>query len=441
MLAACLQGCGEFLDQKPNQSFVLPKSLGDFQALLDNTAQVFNYSPGGTVFASDELKITPQGFASMFIVGREFYSWDPEALTGTESIGDWTVPYQQVFVANVVLDGLEEISVAERTQQWHMVAAQARFSRAYAMYNLLQLFADPYAKANAESALGLPYPLSSNINLRPGRENLKATYDKVLADLFASLEHLPMEITYLTRPSKPAACLMLAKTYLILSEYALAEEYARMSLDFKGDLLDYNTLNPGAARPIPPFNKEQIYYAGQNSIGQFSAQIHFDERFLGSYHVNDLRRQVFFVRNPANGLVNFKGSYSGNYDDFGGLAVDETVFVLAEALIRNGKRGEATDLVNGFLRYRYAGGEIVPLDFVNALDPLGILFEEKHKQLVFRGVRWTDLRRQVAEGRLTTPLTKSVGDGTATLAPGDKKWTYLIPFEEISRNGIPQNPR
>ncbi|MCH7414320.1 RagB/SusD family nutrient uptake outer membrane protein [Belliella sp. R4-6] len=436
-----LTACDQYLDQKPRQSYVIPKSLSDFQALLDNDAQVFNQTPGGFVYASDELKITQQGFNAINIVAREYYSWDPNAFVAIENVGDWNRMYQQIFVSNIVLEGLEEIPNDQRNMQWNFLKGQALFVRGYAMYNLLQLFADPYSQENAVNSLGLPYPISSNVNLRYGRGNLEDTYQKMIIDLTEAAELLPSEIQYLTRPSKAAAYLVLAKTYLNFSNYVLAEEYASLSLGIKDDLMDFNDLDPSLTRPIPSFNQEQIYFANQISISQFSNQIHFDQSFLQLYHENDLRRNIYFALNTSTGLTNFRGSYTGNISSFGGLAVDETIFVLAEAKIRNSKLDEASELVNDFLAFRYRSGEIVPVNFQAENDPVDKLFEEKQKQLVFRGTRWNDLRRMMMEGRIQNNLTKVVGEEEFTLVSGEKKWTYLIPFGEVSRNEIPQNPR
>ncbi|UJP64881.1 RagB/SusD family nutrient uptake outer membrane protein [Mongoliitalea daihaiensis] len=433
--------CDSFLDQKPQQTFVIPESLSELQALLDNSDQVFNQTPGGFVFAADEFKITEQGFNAINLVAREFYSWDPEAFIAQENLGDWNRPYQQVFVANLVLEGLERIPANQRNDEWNRIKGQALFCRGFAVFNLVQLFADPYSPSTAGNSFGLPYPTASNINLRYDRETLEITYRKLIDDLLQASDLLPTDTPILTRPSKAAAYLMLAKSYLIISEFQLAEEFASKSYALKNDLLDYNELNPSAARPIPAFNVEQVYYCLQLSISQFSNQIHFDESFINSYDEDDLRKSIFFQLNPSTRLINFKGSYTGNLLSFGGLAVDETIFVLAEAKLRNGNHQEASALVNHLLKFRFKDGEIIPVDFQNESDALKMLFEEKHKQLVFRGTRWTDLRRMMVEGRLTETLSKTVGENVFTLIPREPKWTYLIPFGEVSRNTIPQNPR
>jgi hypothetical protein len=61
--------------------------------------------------------------------------------------------------------------------------------------------------------------------------------------------------------------------------------------------------------------------------------------------------------------------------------------------------------------------------------------------LLFRGLRWTDLRRLQKDGY--TPVLTRVLNGTAyTLQPGDNRYTWPIPPDVISFNpSMPQNPR
>ncbi|ERM80613.1 hypothetical protein P872_12630 [Rhodonellum psychrophilum GCM71 = DSM 17998] len=433
-----LSGCSDYLDQKPNQSLVIPKSLADFRALLDNDIQTFNTVPGGLVFASDELKITEQGLNSLSNITREYYLWDRDAFLATEFVGDWNRPYGQVFVSNIVLEGLEKFGEAERSGEWHEVRGQALFSRAFAIYNLLQLFAAPYDSSKSDSDLGLPYPNSSDITLRFDRETVAVSYGKIIRDLIECEKHLPETIEYASRPSKAAANMMLAKIYLNMSDFENVKLYANKAIGLKSDLMDYNMLDPKLIRPFPEFNVEIIYNASQLSIGQTSTQIFFDDLFLDLYGENDLRPKLFFLTNGF-GLVNFKGSYSAG--NFGGLAVDELYFILAEAELRTGQVEQAASTLNVLLKTRFHGEEYSPVIFEDQLDALKTLHREKLKQLVFRGTRWSDLRRLKSEGDLSGDLVKNVGGKEFTLNSNDPRWTYPIPFGEISNHPIPQNPK
>jgi hypothetical protein len=60
--------------------------------------------------------------------------------------------------------------------------------------------------------------------------------------------------------------------------------------------------------------------------------------------------------------------------------------------------------------------------------------------LVFRGLRWSDLKRYNRDGADIT-LTRTLGDIVYTLPPNDNKWLFPIPANEIKTSNIFQNPR
>jgi hypothetical protein len=60
--------------------------------------------------------------------------------------------------------------------------------------------------------------------------------------------------------------------------------------------------------------------------------------------------------------------------------------------------------------------------------------------LLFRNLRWSDLRRFNLEGANIT-LKRIINGTSYTLPPNDLRWVLLIPDLETSRSGIPQNPR
>src|ERR1700712_1411141 len=101
-LAACQK---DFLDTKPNKALLIPTTISDMQALLDNIA-VFNLSPGITGIADGDFYTTDAGWKAWGTDGeRNSYTWAADIFNGGTAY-DWTQAYQQVFYANVVLDGL-----------------------------------------------------------------------------------------------------------------------------------------------------------------------------------------------------------------------------------------------------------------------------------------------------------------------------------------------
>jgi hypothetical protein len=86
-------------------------------------------------------------------------------------------------------------------------------------------------------------------------------------------------------------------------------------------------------------------------------------------------------------------------------------------------------------------GSWAPFTASNSTEALNLILEERRKELVFRGLRWTDLRRLNKQGYNIT--LKRVLDGkTHILSPGDDRWVFPIPPDVIDANpGMRQNPR
>src|SRR5690606_36483702 len=101
--------------------------------------------------------------------------------------------------------------------------------------------------------------------------------------------------------------------------------------------------------------------------------------------------------------------------------------------------------LNRLLETRWQVGTYVPFHADNQEDALRSILGERRKELIFRGVRWSDLRRLNRDERFSTTLIRVIDDGTSsttyTLPPNDLGYTHLIPQEVILRTGMQQNPR
>jgi hypothetical protein len=433
----------DYLDKKPNKSLVIPSTLEDLQALLDNSAQVMNVVPSLGVLASDDMFTSDAGWQGYALpTERNTYTWSSDIFAGEISCGDWNFPYQQIFYANVVLEGLDNIAVdASNEAQWKSIKGSALFFRGHAFYNLAQLFAAPYDEATASSTNGIPLRLTADVNAAITRSSLQETYGQILEDLERSVEFLPMASPYKTRPTKVAAWAMLSRVSLTMENYEKAEHYADLSLEQHATLLDYNTLTPSATRPIPAMSDEMLFYGAGINYSFITSTISFVDTLLYSaYAANDLRRTVFFrLRSPNR--YTFKAHYTGTSLMFSGIANDEVYLNRAESRVRNGNVNGALEDINALLVKRWRTGTFTPITETNATILLNIILAERRKELLFRGNRWTDLRRLNKDANLSKTLSRTLNGIQYTLPPNDERYVYPIPFQEISISGIAQNPR
>jgi len=435
----------EFLDTKPNKALLVPQTLADLRALLDNSL-VFNRSPNITMIADGDFFTTDAGLKTFFQdQERNSYTWQAD-IYGSESAFEWSVAYQQVFYANVVLNSLIKIPPGSDEAERRAVEGTALFHRAWVYYGLSQLYCPPYRLLTASQDLGVPVRLDADVTRIEPRGTLEKTYQQMVQDLLRARQLLPASTVYNTRPAVPAALALLARVYMAQGDYDRAGRYADTALRLSPALLDYNTLTASAARPfpkaVPNGNAEILFYSASLTwtFSSSSAIAYVDSLLYRSYPANDLRKTVFFKDGGA-GKVNFKGSYTGVISLFSGIAADELYLMRAECRARAGDASGALSDLNALLLRRWKTGTFVPLTAGSADAALSLVLTERRKELVGRNMRWADLRRLNTDPRFAVTLVRTVDGVTYTLEPGSKRYTYPLSADEVQLGGLAQNER
>lgn len=433
----------DFLDEKPIKSLLVPKTAADFQALLDNYNDVIGITPSLQILAGDEIYLSQTILKGSSSIISNTYLWQKDLFTGS-TVLDWNYPYQQIFYANVVIDGLEknnEINVKEKNE----LKGQAHFIRAYAFFQLSQLFSDPYDAKREIELLGLPIPLSPDVNIRSKRGTQKQLYGQIIGDLIVA-EKLLDRPKVITRASKSAVYALLARIYLVMNDFDTSKKYAAACLEINSSLLDYNTINATSNRPFSiPFNTpnpEIIYYSiGVNGYSFVtSSTTLIDPRIVSLYNNDDLRKNLFLRMTGVNTYI-FKGNYTGSSAYFTGIATDEVYLIMAECQIRTDEVIQGMETLNLLLQHRYANRKFVPLVATQKENALNFVLDERKKELLLRGLRWSDLRRLNTETENAQTLTRENLTNSYSLAPNSKLYVFPIPDKEIANNPMEQNDR
>lgn len=441
-------GCRkQFLDKLPSTALVVPSTLLDYQALLDNDA-VMSGTPVLGELSSDNFYLVYSMWQGLDRRESNAYIWAQDIYEGQGLVDDWDIPYKQVFYANVVLEGLAGMAVNDVTRaQWRQEQGAALFIRAYAFYNVAQLFAPVYDSGAAATDAGIPLRLHSDIKALSVRVSVKATYEQIIADLQEASALLPAEVpsSNRNRPGKPAALAMLARVYLSMGAYPLAGVYADSALGLYSTLVDYNTVSEQSYLPFPALNAEVLYQSHFLTYTQALAAIAFqgcvvDSMLYESYGAGDLRRELFYLIN-GKGQPNMKGGYAGMIYPFSGLATDELYLIRAECAAWAGRTDDALADLNTLLKNRWQQGSFTPVTALTASEARDTILVERRKELAFRGLRWTDLRRLNREGR-NTPMTRWLNGTQYQLAPNSPRYTLPIPPDVLQFNpDMKQNSR
>lgn len=441
LLLLLLQSCGkEWLEAKPDKSLVVPKNIKDYQSLLDNSS-LFNTNQAcglGEIGAGDFYIADVSWPLVTASQERSAYIWEETAkfYNGDLSV-DWLNGYERILNTNVILNGIEKIRPAETDRQnWNNVKGSALFFRAFDFFNLAQEYCVGYYPGSSNDDLGLPLRLEYDVNIKPKRSTLKQTYERIIADLEIAADLLDTKPEFKTRPSKEAVYALLARLYLAIENYKQAGYYADLALQIQAGLLDYSKLNGAASFPLSRFNTEVIFHS-TFYYGIFNpSRMSVMPELFSEYTLGDARKAMFF---GISGL-NFKGSYNGDRSLFGGLATDEMYLIRSEAKARAGELTNALNDLNMLRRNRWIG-TYVDLNSTDQTTVLNYILKERRKELIFRGLRWMDLRRLNRDSRFAVTLTRTINNATFRLQPNDKKYVLPIDEEEIRLSGIQQNER
>lgn len=443
-------GCsGNFLDIKPSSEILLPNRLEDLRGLLDNS-HLLTKTPGLPQLSADEYCIVDDqaynGLADP--IARNAYIWQQDLYEGRESIADWNTLYAQILYANSTLEVLEGRQFENDTEV-QFLTGWALFIRAHALYQLVANFAPAYDAETADRDLGVPVRLASAADQILKRSSVRQTYQQIFSDLEQALPLLPDRISagHLNRPSKPAVWALRARIYLMMREYGLAEMEADSLLGAYPNLVDYNEISIMDATPFQTRLDEVIYSTTQ--VTQYSTTtaynsrlaISIDRELIAAYESNDLRLKVFFLQNNLGNYNVKRGYVNDGVYAFTGLATDEIYLIKAECLARRNEIHEATQILNSLLVKRYDDSvPYIPFEANSQQEAVEMILKERRKELVWRGIRWHDLKRLSKEGHGHV-LSRKVNGEVHTLPPNDLRYVFPIPDDEIALSGIQQNQR
>lgn len=427
--------CKKFLDEKPRRSLTIPETLADYQALLDLYPTVNTTDPPTAVVCGDEFYLTDADISSRPAHERAMYLWQGGNIYG-ETSAEWNNVYRPVYFANTVIEGTEKYG--DNSTAWNNVKGQAYYLRAKCFLQAVSLWALAFDNTTADIDLGIPLRLNTNFNDRSKRASVRETYTQIENDLKQAIRLLQVQPLHVMRSSKPAAYGLMARTYLFMRRYNEAALYADSSLMLKGDLEDFNLLDPNLAYPFAPFSKEVLTFSNMSSPSSLStSRAKVLPELLALYADADLRKSIYF-RSNGNGTFHFRGSYNGNSALFSGVATNEMYLASAECHARLGNVARALDRLNKLLSMRYRKNQMVTIAETNATVLLDIVLRERRKELPMRGLRWMDLKRLNKEGRAMILNRTWIGN-PYSLAANDARYALPLPEDIIALTGMPQN--
>ncbi len=482
-----LASCNDYLDTEPSHGDNEVLHTTEQVEALFNNSEITNTGTSFAISQGDDIGLSPEIYDQMgwmdensmngFVFGTDDIANSPYGDEG------WEKEYNKVFVANLVINGIDEVEDMTDTQRAQYLA-QAHFMRGLALWNLASLYCLPYSDANAQE-LGLPCPTENDYEGDVSRLSLADTYAFIRADLLAALESPMTDVDKRWWVSKPAAAAMLARFDLFTGQYAEGAQYAREALQStKVTLQDYNTLTTipqilmnmdGESEEV---NFSELYSYSPNQLMDYQENYYsqYAEVRSGLYLIpsdeltalydpdSDLRYEQFFNKHALWQQYIFGVGDDVQYHKFSstyseemqqsGPTRPEMLLTLAECEARQGNIAEAMAAVNELRQMRMRqGADGVMLSASSQQEAVEQILDERHREMPFL-MRWGDIRRlscnevsydDVAVKHTFYGVENNSADYSAiyeyTLPVGSRRYAQPINYLEIKRtNGqIEQN--
>ncbi|MBO9732419.1 MAG: RagB/SusD family nutrient uptake outer membrane protein [Chitinophaga sp.] len=377
--------------------------------------------------------------------------------------------YQLNKIINEVLTSTEGTDLQRKS-----IRAEARATRAWSNFQLINLYAKPYVAATAGTDPGFPIITQADVSVNNfKRGTVQEMYDFIIRDLTEAIPDLPVNPIIRTRMSKAAAEGILGKIYLFMGRYNDALPLLNAAFNDLGTssvkLYDYNqTLGTGGAflpinRNIGPTNGPgnsftdltesvlfKLYYNGGFNGNMYGNNgLVLTPQAAALFDTSDLRLQLYTDKNP-DGSPNAGGrlrKYGIQYSRYG-LELSELYLLRAECRARlNDLTGAVSD-VEALRTHRMpAASAAVPGTVAADRTALvKFIIDERIREFAMEGYRWFDMRRLSVDplfAGITFTHTLYMKDGSTTVYTlrQPDRLVMQLPYNFLQYNpDMPNNP-
>lgn len=383
--AMSLISCDDYLDKLPDDRAEVDNAEKVQQLLV--SAYPTNSSNTLLELSSDNVADYGRTYTNSSQLCDELYRFeDVTVSTGSNDSPYmlWNACYSAVNTANSALEAITELGDPESLSA---SKAEAKLCRAFAIWELANVFCMAYNPENADTYPGLPYPTQTGQDLSE-RGSLSELYEKINQDIEDALPYVTDSYTVPKYHFNSKAAYAFATKFNVnYMKYDKAIEYATKAIgeNPSNNLRDYATIDE-----LIPTDKMNNYISSSSSAnlllltsystsGLYPGLLEGNQRFL--HNQNMCYYETFWAEAPwgsgqtGNVLIYAYNvySYGGNYctifpkinylfeytDKVNGigyyhivdpvLTVDETLLYRAEAYALSGQYQKAVDDMNYWL--------------------------------------------------------------------------------------------
>lgn len=468
LAATVLPGCKKILEEKP-KTFVSPDAFYTSPSSYELTVMgIYRSIPstlGGNNWLSRESFSDIIGTVSgAYEQGLPVYQNNHQPFFYNVR-GLWSDHFAIVKDANFILKKIGESTILSEAQK-NTFSSEARFLRAYAYFQLVQLFGDVPLRTE---------PLEDLTNVQIERSPQQEVYNLIVDDLNFAEANLPDNAPATGRVHKLVATALLAKVYLTMAGNPLNQtQYYTNAKDKALAVINSNrfALNDDYAETFhnTTYTTESIWEqtyqpgVGGNPLMQNSATapgyvyiLTPAAWFINSFANGDQRKAWGIKENyaaPSGTLAPFFHKFVNlDWIDDGVITANAGRLEYTIPLLRLAEMyliaAEAENEINGpgnayqYINTIRARARINKSDPTHVPDLSGLskdafreaVLMERKWELHLEGSTWYDLKRTNTLSKIQTIR------GSDLVHPiGAYNNTWYIPDNEITNNNIPQNP-
>jgi len=446
--AALLLAAGCSLDIPYENQFSDPEAISTPASAREFLATAYESLPNPEF----DLSTLADDFEPTTWISRDaslsnLYKWQPQPIEDLAT-SLWTDYYAAAALANAVLERLDAVAVNSDSERAELTQIEREAKRliAYSWFNLLRLFAPDYSEGVERDGIILKDCFRLDFLSRSSVGECTEAVRSLLLETLPEESETSASVYWL---SSESAYYMLSELELYSGDFSKAAEYARKVLENKDfDAVfggsTYNTLwsNSSCGERVFALFTNSSYYTSINYDTNKGDYLTVKASLADSFTDGDVRKEgTIFTKEMSddalgeivmpNCLAKYnKMNWNGTQTQYiSKFRLSGAVFILSEALCREGNTQEAISVLNSYLKARGAA----PLgESLSETELLPLILEEKHKEFVGEGQRWFDLKRLKGSGVL------SLSD--KNISSGDYRWCFPIPKGEYLYNeNISQN--